>query len=98
MICLLILVQPFDVGRYDVPGPLKVEVGIGPFDHVEACILASVDNRIVDVRRIRYPERHKQVVDLVPLVLTNAVTDSFLMDIAWVGEEGGRRPASEDRL
>ena len=98
VIRLLILVQPFDVGSCDVPGPLQVEVGIGPFDHIEACILARVDNGIVDVRRVRYPERHKQVVDLVPLVLTNAVTGPLLMDVARVGEEGGGRPASEDRF
>ena len=95
---LLILVQPLNVFCCDVACPLHVEICIDTFDHVEAGILASVDDCVVDVGRIRDLKRHKQVVHLVSFILANAVSRPIHVDIARVGEEGSGRSPSEDRF
>ena len=73
MIRLLVLIQVLDVVGSDVSSPLNIEVRIGRLHHGEACVLARVDHRVVDVRRVRYLERHEQVLDLFSVVDANSV-------------------------
>jgi len=98
VVCLLVLVEPFDVIGRDVARPLHIEVVVVALDHSEARVFARVHHSVVDVGRVRDLERHEKVLDFVAVVLANTVRSSLEMTVAWVGEEGGWRSSLEDRL
>ena len=98
VICLLIFVEHFDVVRVDVTRPLHVEVLVVAFDHVEAGVFARVNHCIVDVCRILNLERHKEVVDLVAIILANTIGCPLEMHVARVWEKCSWRPVIEYRL
>ena len=98
MICLLVLVQTFDIVRCNVARPLHIEVVVVTLYHVKARSFTSVDYSIVNVRGVWYLERHEQVLDLLSIVPANTVSRSLNVAVIRVGEKGGWRSIGENGL
>jgi hypothetical protein len=75
-------------------GPLQIEhvLILSAFNQREPGILAREDHSIVDVSVVEDFEGHEEAFDLVPFVLADPVTLTFLFYIARILEEGSRRP------
>lgn len=95
---LLILVEVPYVVAGDVAGPLKVKVDVVALDHVKTGIFARVHHSVVDVSRVSNFERHKQVLDLISVVLAHTVSGPLQMTVARIWEEGCRWSVCENRL
>ena len=98
VIRLLILVQSLDVIRRDIASPLYIEILVDTLYHVKPCILARIDHSVVNMGRVSDFERHEKVVDLLAIILANAVCCSFQMHIAWIREESRGRSIIENGL